>query len=885
MSLLGRLDAFNLHEDNWLEYWDMVEQYFIANGIETEEKRTATFLTIIGKETYSLLFSLTAPKKPSSMKVDELNKTLGDHLAPKPIVIAERYKFYNRVQTDGESIADYIAELRRLSLHCDFQTFLEQALRDKLVCGLRDSGIRRKLLSTKDLDLNQAIDSAKGMESAKVQNENMDFKSVNNYFIRQKDGRRRCYRCDSETHLANTCRHKETVCRKCNRKGHLAKACRMTKANTRVNNTAISTNENIEENEVYYINKMVTRQPLKVNVKVNGIPVEFEIDTGSGLSIMSEEMYKTYFLNEQLHNDNVVIKTYSNEKLDVLGKLVITVEYNHNTYDKLYLYVIKGNGVNLIGRDWLSVIRMNWNQIFSNINLSYQKFTNVNYTDMNHKKLDVLINRYASIFSDKVGTIKDFKAKLNVKADAKPKYCRARTVPFSMQDLVEKEIDRLENEGVFHSISFSEWASPIVIVPKPNGSIRICGDFKNTVNPIIENEVYPIPSVDEVFAKVQGGVRFSKVDLTEVEYIGFIINKDGYRINNKSDVFHLGCKEATVLQELHNQHPGIVKMKMLSRMHVWFPGIDRRIEEMVKNCNECLKVAREPHKSITHPWSYPIKPMDRIHLDFCEYDGQVYLVLVDSFSKWMDVSLIMCVNTMNTIKILKHWFSIYGLPNQVVTDNGRQFTSNQFKSFMKQNGINHMCTPAYHQSTNGQVERYVQILKKGLKLNSKSAASSQEVVDEILMFHRSTPSRATGETPAKIFMGREIQTRIDVMKPQRVEIVKSTVPYKNKYRQSVIRNLGVGDIVQMRNYSSRNKWVRGCITRKVGNKMYEVRSGGKLYVRHIDQLLRINSKFKEDTDNDDDWDFDIDTPTRGVRHTRRYPQRIRHPVVRYGIDD
>ena len=103
--------------------------------------------------------------------------------------------------------------------------------------------------------------------------------------------------------------------------------------------------------------------------------------------------------------------------------------------------------------------------------------------------------------------------------------------------------------------------------------------------------------------------------------------------------------------------------------------------------------------------------MDRIHLDFCEYGRQVYLIFVDSFSKWMCVNLMQYANTMNTIKILKHWFSIYGLPNHVVTDNGRQCTSNQFKSFMKQNGINHMCTPAYHQSTKGQVGRYVQILK------------------------------------------------------------------------------------------------------------------------------------------------------------------------------
>ena len=95
MSQIGKLEAFHLHEDNWQEYWDMVEQYFIANGIET-------FLTVIGR---GLLFSLMAQRKHSSMKVIGLKKVLSGHLTLKPIMLAERYTFYNRIQMDDESIA------------------------------------------------------------------------------------------------------------------------------------------------------------------------------------------------------------------------------------------------------------------------------------------------------------------------------------------------------------------------------------------------------------------------------------------------------------------------------------------------------------------------------------------------------------------------------------------------------------------------------------------------------------------------------------------------------------------------------------------------------------------------------------------------------------
>ena len=105
--------------------------------------------------------------------------------------------------------------------------------------------------------------------------------------------------------------------------------------------------------------------------------------------------------------------------------------------------------------------------------------------------------------------------RINVKREAKLKFSKARSVPFALQEVVETEIDRLEEIGVLGSVSYSEWASQITIVTKPDGTVRICGDYKNTINPVIENDIYPLPSVDEVFAKVQGGKRFSKIDLTQ----------------------------------------------------------------------------------------------------------------------------------------------------------------------------------------------------------------------------------------------------------------------------------------------------------------------------------------------------------------------------------
>ena len=111
MSLLGTLEKFELQTDNWLEYVERIEQYFIANAIDEADKKRGILLTVIGSETYSLLRSLISPAKPADKTFSQLVDVLKAHLNPTPIVIAERFKFYNRVQLPAESLHVYLAEL------------------------------------------------------------------------------------------------------------------------------------------------------------------------------------------------------------------------------------------------------------------------------------------------------------------------------------------------------------------------------------------------------------------------------------------------------------------------------------------------------------------------------------------------------------------------------------------------------------------------------------------------------------------------------------------------------------------------------------------------------------------------------------------------------
>ena len=105
--------------------------------------------------------------------------------------------------------------------------------------------------------------------------------------------------------------------------------------------------------------------------------------------------------------------------------------------------------------------------------------------------------------------------------------------------------------------------------------------------------------------------------------------------------------------------------------------------------------------------------MDRVHLEyFGPFWGKKCLLMVDSFSGWGEVNVVPCTDSMNTINVLRNWVFRYALPNQLVSDNGTQFTSHEFKQICKSNGINHILTPRYHQSSNGEAERLVQTVKR-----------------------------------------------------------------------------------------------------------------------------------------------------------------------------
>ena len=146
-----------------------MSQYFEANdlvGGEKAAKRQASLIALMGPSTYKLARSLLSPAKPSEKTFEEIVAVLTKHFNPTPSEVMQRFRFNSRIHKSGESVSTYIAELRRLAEHCQFGDTLEKMIRDRLVCGINDEGIQKKLLGEQDLTYASALRIAQGQKTA-----------------------------------------------------------------------------------------------------------------------------------------------------------------------------------------------------------------------------------------------------------------------------------------------------------------------------------------------------------------------------------------------------------------------------------------------------------------------------------------------------------------------------------------------------------------------------------------------------------------------------------------------------------------------------------------------------------------------------------------------
>ena len=238
-----------------------------------------------------------------------------------------------------------------------------------------------------------------------------------------------------------------------------------------------------------------------------------------------------------------------------------------------------------------------------------------------------------------------------------------------------------------------------------------------------------------------------------------------------------------MLKLMHSSHMGIVKTKQLARDLIFWPGMSKEIEEMVKKCEICLQYQNKQPKEPMIIHEIPSLPWNKVATDLFELDGNYYIVMVDYYSNFIEVSPLPDTKTSTVLKVIKSNIARYGIMETLVSDNGPQFSSEEFREVMKKYNIEHITSSPLYPQSNGLAERSVQTVKKMIK---KCKATGDDVYMALLDLNN-TPRDETIGSPAQRLMGRRTKTRLPttevLLKPQNVEPekVKQTI---EGYRQT-----------------------------------------------------------------------------------------------------
>ena len=534
-TFIGSLSSFDPGQESISAYLERVEAFFTANDVQ-EAKQVAVFLSVVGAPTFSLLRNLLAPAKPTEKSLEDLKTALTTYYEPKPLVIAQRFHFHRRDQPPSETIAEYVAALRKLSTFCEFGASSDDALRDRLVCGIRHKAIQKHLLSIKDLTFKVALEKAQGMEAADRNSKELHSPgSLTVHHVRKpasvsshqhpsnrshessstsrshnpprKGGNTKyCHRCGKDNHYSHQCRFLTATCRACGKQGHIAKVCH-SKPKVPAKTHAITVEEEVHPSPdpELHLFRFGSRTntlspPITVMLQVNDQPITMEVDTGAEVSVMSENAFLKVFPSVTLRKSSLQLKSYTNNPIPIIGEALVQVQYG-NQSAQLPLIIVAGTRPNLLGRNWLHHIRLDWKSIHQ-------------VTNNKPANPEALIRQHQKLFDQGLGTFSGGKVKIQVQPGSTPRFHKPCPVPFAIKDTIGNELDQLEAQGIIEKVTTSDWAAPIVAVPKKDGSYRICGD-KVTVNPFLEVDQYPLPKPSDLFASLAGGKSFSTLDLKQ----------------------------------------------------------------------------------------------------------------------------------------------------------------------------------------------------------------------------------------------------------------------------------------------------------------------------------------------------------------------------------
>jgi hypothetical protein len=312
-----------------------------------------------------------------------------------------------------------------------------------------------------------------------------------------------------------------------------------------------------------------------------------------------------------------------------------------------------------------------------------------------------------------------------------------------------------------------------------------------------------------------------------------------------------------VLKVLHQNHMGISKMKIVARKYVYWEGITKDIEKVVQECEVCQKLRKDDQTKIVGSWPEPKFPFDRIHIDFFFFRGREFLILVDAYSRWLEVKLMKNTIASSVLKELQNIFVTFGYCRELVSDNGPPFSSHEFKTTLESWGIRVTKSPPFNPQSNGIVERAVQTAKSVLRKFVEQYSYDfqlNEALAKFLINYRNSPCTRENFTPSERIFGFTPRTELSKLKLDRENVTnydriqsKKQELSKDKGELKAVESIQEKKIVEFKEgenilYISRAPGhvvgIKGKIVKRISQLTYLIEIEGKQKFAHVNQLRK-----------------------------------------------
>ena len=233
-----------------------------------------------------------------------------------------------------------------------------------------------------------------------------------------------------------------------------------------------------------------------LTVDINSVPIEMEMDSGAERSTVPLSIFKQTLADVcKLKPSRVSLYQYDKSPIAIPGECQATVRINSRIISATFIVVDVQKQFPLLGRDWMTLLNFDLISLMTQATAVYQTTADVKFG---------LLGEFAKVFLDELGILKGIEATVTVHESAMPWFHKACPVLFALKEKVEKQLQQVR-EGELMPVDSSDWAAPIVVVHKKDGGIRICGDFKVSINPVLESQTYPLPTPEKMFSALSNG--------------------------------------------------------------------------------------------------------------------------------------------------------------------------------------------------------------------------------------------------------------------------------------------------------------------------------------------------------------------------------------------